>query len=147
MKKSTMLTATSEYALRALIHMAQVPNGAAILGRDLAERADSPANYLTKILWALGNTGIIDATRGSGGGYRLRRKPEEIHLVEVVELFDRAKTGHACFLGGKRDCNDIEPCSAHAAWREVKAAYMGFLQSTTIRDIATHQNVSGEQLP
>ena len=58
-----------------------------MLGRELADRAEVPPNYLSKILWALGNAGIIDATRGNGGGYRLKRTPSEIRLFEVVELF------------------------------------------------------------
>jgi DNA-binding IscR family transcriptional regulator len=35
--------------------------------------------------------GLINATRGSGGGYRLRRVPDEIFLMEVVDLFDRSR--------------------------------------------------------
>lgn len=136
-----MLSTTSEHALRALAHLAGMPEGTVILGRDLAERADIPANYLSKILWALGNAGIIDATRGSGGGYRLRKRPDEIRLAEVVELFDKPRARPSCFLGGKRECSDNEPCSAHQAWREVRAAYIHFLESTTIADISHQESL------
>src|SRR5690349_4716071 len=69
MKKSTMLSTTSEYALRALTRLAAAPDGESMLGRDLAEQAGIPANYLSKIMWTLGNAGLIDATRGNHGGY------------------------------------------------------------------------------
>src|SRR5215471_1965372 len=75
-----MLTTTSEHALRALTYLARLPEGSSILGRELAKEASIPANYLSKILWTLGNAGIIDATRGSGGGYRLRRGPGAARL-------------------------------------------------------------------
>jgi Rrf2 family protein len=119
--------------------MAALPAGSIILGRDLAERAGIPANYLSKIMWALGNAGIIDATRGSGGGYRLRRPANQIKLVEVVDLFDKPRARPSCFLGGRRECSDVEPCSAHEAWREVRVAYIHFLESTTIADISHHK--------
>src|ERR1051325_7010557 len=99
MKKSTMLSTTSEYALRALTRLAVAPEGASLLGRELAEQAAIPANYLSKILWTLGNAGIIHAIRGNGGGYRLKRDPREIHLFEVVESFERDRMGHSCILG------------------------------------------------
>jgi len=136
MKKSTMLTTTSEHALRALTHLAQLPEGSSMLGRDLAELAAIPANYLSKILWTLGNAGIIDATRGNGGGYRLKRNAAEVHLFEVVELFDRDRTRVACLLGGGKECDPDNPCTAHDAWRGVRTAYLDFLNTTTLADIS-----------
>jgi len=44
----------------------------------LTKQAHIPANYLSKILWTPGGAGIIDATRGSGGEYRLQFAPDEI---------------------------------------------------------------------
>jgi Rrf2 family protein len=134
-----MLGTTSEHALRALAHMASLPEGSTILGRNLAKSANIPANYLSKILWALGNAGIIDATRGSGGGYRLRKPARDIHLVEVVELFDKPQPKRACFLGG-RECSDTDPCAAHGAWKQVRACYQNFLESTTVADLAEQSN-------
>jgi Rrf2 family protein len=136
MKKSAMLTTTSEHALRALTHLARLPEGSSMLGRELAEQADIPANYLSKILWTLGNAGIIDATRGSGGGYRLKRNAAEVRLFEVVELFDRDRTGVACLLGGGKECDPDNPCTAHDAWRGVRTAYLAFLNTTTLADIS-----------
>ena len=136
MKKSTMLTTTSEHALRALTHLARLPEGASMLGRELAEQAEIPANYLSKILWTLGNAGIIDATRGNGGGYRLKRNAAEIRLFEVVELFERDRTRVACLLGGGKECDSDNPCTAHDAWRGVRTAYLDFLSTTTLADIS-----------
>lgn len=130
-----MLSTTAEHALRALTYMAGLPEGTAILGRDLAEKAEIPANYLSKILWALGNAGIIDATRGRDGGYRFRKKPSDIRLAEVVELFDKVPSVRNCFLSGRRDCDDHTPCAAHNSWRDVRNCYLTFLETTTVADL------------
>jgi len=130
-----MLTTTSEHALRALTYLARLPEGASLLGRELAVQAGIPANYLSKILWTLGNAGIIDATRGSGGGYRLKRSAAEIRLFEVVDLFDRDRSRSACLLGGK-ECEQSYPCAAHDGWRGVRSAYLDFLHTTTLADIS-----------
>src|SRR5450759_2276294 len=101
-----MLSTTAEHALRGLSEMASLEEGESILGKDLARVAGIPANYLSKLLLVLGNAGIIDATRGGGGGYRLRRKAADIRLIEVVELFDRQKPACRCLLGGTKECSE-----------------------------------------
>ena len=107
-----------------------------MLGREIAEQAAIPANYLSKILWTLGNAGIIDATRGNRGGYRLKRSAAEVLLFEVVELFDRDRAQPACLLGGGKECDSDNPCTAHDAWRGVRTAYLNFLHTTTLADIS-----------
>lgn len=134
-----MLSITAEHAVRALTEMAAKPEGELILGKDLAAIAGVPPNYLAKILWTLGNAGIIDATRGSGGGYRLRRSPSELCLREVVDLFDRHVWRKNCFLSCSQHCDHCQPCAVHDAWEKVRSEYMQFLESTTIAQIAELQ--------
>lgn len=136
-----MLSITAEHAVRALSEMAAKPEGELILGKDLAAIAGVPPNYLAKILWTLGNAGIIDATRGSGGGYRLRKRPSEICLREVVDLFDRHVWRKSCFLscGQHHQGEHCQPCAVHEAWEKVRSEYMRFLESTTIAQIAELQ--------
>lgn len=130
-----MLGTTSEHALRALTCLAALPEEKVMLGRDLAATADIPANYLSKILWALGNAGFIDATRGAGGGYRLSKPASQIRLYEIVELFDKQVAKDGCLMGGK-PCSDDNTCTAHQSWKHVKRTYTDFLEKTTIADIS-----------
>ena len=138
-----MISVTAEHALRALAEMARHPQGEVILGKHLARIAEIPRNYLSKILRLLGNAGIIDATRGSGGGYRLRRDPKRIHLIEVVELFDRPGRNLHCFLSCQRECSDADSCAAHDRWREVRRALDGFLKLTTVAELAESSKDTG----
>lgn len=140
-----MLSTTSEYALRVLAYLAQQPPTDAQLGRDLAQAVDIPANYLSKVLLALRNAGLVATARGSGGGYRLRKPAGEIFLIDVVELFDDISRGTpSCFLQHTRPCSNTTPCSVHAAWSDLQAAYLGFLVSTPLSGIA---NLNHEATP
>lgn len=131
-----MLSTTSQYALRALCDLAR-QSSEAVLGRDLALSADIPANYLSKLMLTLRNAGLVDTTRGSGGGYRLRKAAKEIYLIDVVELFeDVSRTKPPCFLGRSRACSEAIPCSAHSSWKGLQAAYLKFLVSTPLSAIA-----------
>jgi len=131
-----MLSTTSQYALRALCHLAR-QSGGAVLGRDLAQSVDIPANYLSKVLLTLRNAGLVETARGSGGGYRLRKSANEIYLIDVVELFEEiSRTKPSCFLGRTRACSEITSCTAHSTFRGLLAAYLGFLVSTPVSAIA-----------
>jgi Rrf2 family protein len=141
-----MLSVTAQHALRAMVALCRLEPGETVLGRDLARHASVPANYLSKILWTLGSAGLIDATRGTKGGYRLARAPEAIKLVEVVELFDKVRAVDGCLLDVAHPCSDANPCAAHGSWRAVKAAYTSFLDNTTLATLASHHEPLEETL-
>ncbi len=132
-----MLSATAQHAIRALARLAQVPPGESILGRELAAAAAVPANFLARILLTLRNAGVVDATRGSGGGYRLLKPADQITLMEVAELFEGVHALPGCFLGEKHACSDQDACVAHRGWKAVCNAYLDFMTTTTIADLGS----------
>ena len=134
-----MLSITAEYALRAMVHLARAEEGTAIRGRELATLSSVPPNYLSKILLELAKAGLVTATRGTGGGYRLTREAGTIPLVSIVEVFDAARAHPRCLLDFARDCSDDKACSAHGRWREVRTNYVDFLAATTLAEIAEQQ--------
>lgn len=140
-----MFTATSQHALRALAHLSQVPAGDFILGRQLAEVAEVPANFLSKIMLTFRKAGLVEATRGHGGGYRLVKQARDITLLQVVELFEGTSAQPRCVLGERHHCNNEQGCVAHTGWQAVSDAYLEFLRSNTIADIGLHQ--ASEQSP
>jgi Rrf2 family protein len=140
MKMSIMLSVTVQYALKALSVLARLPEGGCLLGKELARRADIPANYLSKILWVLGGAGFIDATRGSGGGYRLQRPPREIRLAEIVDLFEHGRAPKSCFFECEAACVPSNGSSAARAWHEIDAAMKQFLETTTVADLAGRES-------
>jgi Rrf2 family protein len=138
-----MLSVTSRYALKALVSLGDPLEREYVLGRDLAEQTQVPGNYLSKILLILRNAGMVEAMRGTHGGYRLGKHPKNIRLIEVVELFEGSKQQNTCLLDSDTDCSSEDPCLAHAGWEHVYQTYLSFLESTTLSDITPgHQRQS-----
>ncbi len=137
-----MLSTTSEHALRALARIASISsqsssrNGNSVLGSALSVEARVPFHYLSKILRSLTKAGILKASRGRGGGYRLAKPADQVSLIDVIELFDGVKAKPDCLLGGGWKCSDEKPCSAHESFKRVRRAYVEFLETTSIADIA-----------
>ncbi|HEU4556686.1 MAG TPA: Rrf2 family transcriptional regulator [Longimicrobium sp.] len=129
-----MVTQTSEHAIRALLFLAQRPEGEHVPAERIAQALGAPANYLSKTLNALAKQGLVGSTRGPSGGFRLRVPPAQVTLAEVVDTFDDVRPKPMCLLGD-RPCDAAHPCRAHAAWDRVTAAMRHPLHATTLADL------------
>lgn len=129
-----MLSKTSQYALRAMLHLARPPGDRRVPATEVAEALGVPANYLSKILHALGRAGILTSERGPHGGFALARRPEAIPLSDVLAAFDEHPADRRCLLGRER-CLDSNPCAAHTEWKAVSRRVYGFFDDTTVADL------------
>jgi Rrf2 family protein len=130
-----ILSASATHALRAVAYLAAHGGERAVLGRDLARRVHVPAQFLAKVLGTLARAGVVKASRGVNGGYRLGRPPSRIRLLEVVEPFEGQRSRPGCLLRPGERCRASDACSAHERWSTVKDAYLHFLERTTVKDI------------
>ena len=76
-----------EYALRAMIHLADDPTGVA-RGIEIARTEHIPKYYLEKVIRDLMRRGLVRARRGPGGGYQLGRPAETISFRDVIEAVE-----------------------------------------------------------
>jgi Rrf2 family protein len=129
-----MVTQTSEHAIRALLYLAQRPEGETVPAERIAQALGAPANYLSKTLNALAKQGLVSSTRGPAGGFRLRVPAGQVTLAEVVETFDDVRPRRMCLLGD-RPCDALHPCRAHGAWTRVCASMAAPLGATTLADL------------
>jgi Rrf2 family protein len=132
----TMMSTTAQYALRALSQLSRQADGQPVLGRELARGTNIPANYLSKLMWQLRKAGLVSATRGAKGGYRLERPAGQVRLIEVIEVFDRVRAQPPCLTGRGEACCDRRPCAIHQAWKKVRDVYLDFLEGTTLADLS-----------
>lgn len=123
------------HALRAVAFLATRRRDEPVRGQALARKVKVPAPYLAKVLARLARVGVLSATRGVKGGYRLARPAGDIRLIEVVEPLEGRWTRPGCLLHPSRPCREDAACSAHGSWTGVKASYLTFLEETTVEDI------------
>ena len=98
-------SATTEYAIRALSHIATLESGERILARDLAKETGVPRQFLGKILHRLARLGFLDSAKGRGGGFRFEMDPGTITVHRVVTAMEGDERLKKCVLG-LDDCND-----------------------------------------
>lgn len=84
------LTARSEYALLALVHLVRHADEAYLSVQSIADAQGIPPKFLEQILLTLKRARYVRSLKGQHGGYRLARPAKEISLAEVIRLFDGA---------------------------------------------------------
>jgi Rrf2 family protein len=137
-----MLSATAEYALRAILTLVRVTSVDAEAGTEpgamradaIADAIGAPRNYLAKTLNVLAKAGLLVSTRGPSGGFALAVAPETLTIAQIVDLFDEPHRIPVCLLGA-RPCNAAAPCRAHRRWTEITAARRQPFASTTVADL------------
>ncbi len=82
-----MLSQTVEYALRAIVSLAN-ETPAAQTNVQIAKVTKVPSAYLSKVMASLNRAGLVHSQRGPNGGFTLAKKPEDLSLLEVVNAVD-----------------------------------------------------------
>ena len=129
-----MLSKSGIHAVRALIVLAELPEGEYRGASSIATRNAAPANYLGKLLQQLAKRGLVRSQKGLGGGFRLARDPVEISLFDIVEAIEDVSRWSSCILG-RPNCSDANPCPVHGQWGPVRDSFLKILKGTSVADL------------
>jgi Rrf2 family transcriptional regulator, cysteine metabolism repressor len=120
-----------DYACRAMAQLAKRFDGRTITRLDdLAQREAVSANFLVQILNDLRRAGLVESRRGKSGGYLLARKPDSIHLREIVEAVEPTLLSFSTRTEGDSGV------SVRAAWEKVASELKAHLERVTLQQMA-----------
>jgi len=131
-----MLTRKSKYGLKALLMLAEATGRGPVLVSELAERQRIPKKFLEAILLDLKRHGVLQSKKGRGGGYFLRRKPDEITIGQVIRLLEGPLALVPCASQTAytpcEECVDEATCGVRWAMKDVRDATAKILDHTTL---------------
>lgn len=134
-------TAQEEYGLRCLMQVARAPEGSLTLP-EVAEREALSLPYVAKIMRQLRSIGLVTATRGQKGGYRLALPPEQIRIGRVLAaLGGRLYSNDFCgrYTGNEATCVHHVDCSLRSLWSTLDAVIERALNGLTLRDLLCNE--------
>ncbi len=124
----------TDYGLIALKHIASLPEGNLANAKEIAARFNLPPNLLAKILQSLAQSGIIEAQKGSGGGYRMIRKPTHVTLAQVFESIEGPV--HMVMCTSNDGCCSIEDrCTVKNGLTSLEQKFHEFFETVTLADV------------
>lgn len=124
---------TAQTAIAAVSRLAEVYDPAMrvkLNSADIAEKRRLPQPVVAKVLTILSQAGIVSGSPGPGGGYWLARRPTEISLYDVVNLFERLDDNVSCPFGPQY-CGTGPHCPMHFDMLRIMDQVATFLKSTT----------------
>jgi Rrf2 family protein len=143
-----LLSRKSKYGLKALLLLAEETGKGPVLISRLAERDALPKKFLEAILLDLKRHGIVESRKGKGGGYYLRRSPDEITFGEVIRVLEGPLALVPCVSQTAYtrcvECLDEPTCGVRLAMQEVRDATARILDGTTLSDINRKTRRSGK---
>lgn len=106
------LKVSTDYAIRIVLHLAV--KGGAATSSEISGQMGIPRSVIATLAKPLQKAGILTTQRGTGGGFALGRRPEDISLHEIVNLMEGTTRINRCLEpDGFCSRKGTASCSAH----------------------------------
>ncbi len=120
--------------MRAVLALARAPGGRLLSVRRIAEEMAIPVRFLPQVMSDLVAAGLVEATTGRAGGYRLARPADAISLLDVVEAVEGDSRRRTCVLRGG-PCGLDGFCDVHDVFFEAQDAMLNALAAARIAEL------------
>lgn len=124
-----------EYGIRAMVYLVGRGESRRVLLKDISENENIPGPFLGKVFQTLVKAGLLNSSKGPGGGYQLAKSPEATTLYDIYCAIDGGKDLEAC-AAGLDECTDALPCPLHDSWEPIRKSIKAYLKGTSLRDMA-----------
>ena len=131
------ISTRTEYGIRVLVTLGRLGDDDACLSLTaIAKRERLPHAYLEQLVGDLRRAGLVTATRGQAGGYRLARPASEIAMTDAVRALEGPLLEMPC--AGADDlehCDRPQPCSVHEIFQRVYESLSETLGATNLAEV------------
>ena len=133
-----IISSKGRYALRVMIDLAEHADQGFISLADISARQEISLKYLEAITALLNKSGLVESLRGKSGGYKLKKKPEDYTLREILEVTEGGIVPVNCAcLTGDEECERSALCPTMPVWQRLDKIISDYLQSVTLKDLIT----------
>lgn len=128
-----LITRQTDYAMRCVLYLARDEDQVSSVS-EISRTMHIPKTFLAKIFQKLGRAGLVTSVRGGNGGFRLAKRPEEISLLDIMNVFQGPAAINDCAVEGGK-CRLSKSCPVHPVWIEIREEVNRKLREKTIADL------------
>lgn len=125
------LTKRGDYAVRAMLALARAEGNGPVSVRRIAEEMVIPVRFLPQVMADLHRAGLVAASAGRSGGYRLARAAAAVTLLDVIEAVEGERRRRSCVLRGG-PCGRDGQCAVHGVFFAGQEALLGVFAGATL---------------
>ncbi|MFC3678935.1 Fe-S cluster assembly transcriptional regulator IscR [Bacterioplanoides pacificum] len=133
------LTTKGRYAVTAMLDLAIHAKTGPVSLNDISGRQGISLSYLEQLFAKLRRNGLVASVRGPGGGYRLSRGDDEIHVAEIIDAVNESMDATRCNRQG--DCQNGVECLTHHLWMDLSDQIHDFLAGITLKGLLQREEV------
>lgn len=137
-----LISTKGRYALRVMIDLAEHQSEEFISLKEIAQRQEISEKYLESIIRILVKAKVVESLRGKGGGYRLRKAPEQYTVDSILRLTEESLAPVTC-LENNAEASRSGGCRTLALWQGLDKVIREYLESVTIADLV-EQGTAGD---
>lgn len=126
----------TDYTLRVLMYCA-LHTERLVTIVEIADHYAVSKNHLMKIVNDLARLGLLETTRGRGGGLRLLKAASDIRVGDVVRAAETDFRLVECFDPGTDTCTLTPTCHLRNVFATALHAYFAALDGVTLADITS----------
>ena len=113
------LNISTDYAIRSMLYLATV--GRLASSSEISKAMSIPDNYLYAVMGKMKKAGLAQATRGVNGGWSLSKEPEDIKLIDILEVMEGSIKINRCLQDDQYCSRDASSsCQVHEFYRQVQ---------------------------
>jgi Rrf2 family nitric oxide-sensitive transcriptional repressor len=127
------LTMFSDFGLRIGLYLAAHPERLVSV-EEIGGAYGISRAHLVKVVQRLTEIGVVESTRGRGGGLRLGRAPEAIRIGDLVRATEPTMDLVECFDAPTNTCPIASACGIKGAMKRAQAAFVDSLNENTLAD-------------
>ncbi len=130
-----MISTRGRYALRVMINLAEKQTKEFTPLKEIAEAQQLSEKYLESIVKALVQNGLLEGVRGKGGGYRLKRAPENCTVGSILRMTEVGLAPVACLENDPVTCPRAGVCRTLPMWQKLQRMLNEFFEGITVADL------------
>ena len=141
------LSTKGRFAVTAMIDVGLRENTGPVSLADIAVRHQISLSYLEQVFSRLRQCGLVESTRGPGGGYSLARGAEAISVADIIAAVESRRRDDARTVTPETD-SPAGPAAAMTAelWANLSAQLTAHMQSISLRSLVSEQRAKGVQI-
>jgi len=126
------MSTKGRFAVNAMIDLALRESAGPVALASIGERQRISLSYLEQLFSRLRKSGLVESTRGPGGGYTLGRPAAQISVADIVTSVDEPGEGEVAEGG-----------MSHELWQRLNAVMVEHMRTITLASLVEEQLSKG----